>query len=73
MLIEKTGEINNEIKAVVLKNKDIELLEDQFFQWTETGKRLELWEGKKAYLDNINDGSLRRVSFWNEKSVVMFY
>jgi hypothetical protein len=50
MLVEKNGDINKEITSVLLSNnKMISLSRDQFFQWSETGKTLELWNGKKLF------------------------
>jgi hypothetical protein len=75
MLIEKSGEINKDINSVLLNNGDmIELGENQFFQITPTGKRLELWEGKNEYFENDNGAGMRRVCYWNcNKSVIAFY
>ena len=50
MLIEQNGDIDYKINTVLLTNdRLIELDEDQFFQITDTGKRLELWQGKEQY------------------------
>lgn len=78
MLIDKYGNVDNEIKGCILINKNIKLNENQFLQWTLTGKRLELWEGKKEYLDDVWNGindkncSIRRVCYWNQNSVLGF-
>ena len=47
MLIDRYGNIDYEVKGVITKNSNIVLTENQFLQWTPTGKRFELWEGKK--------------------------
>ncbi len=71
MLIEKQGNIDYKVKGFATKDNTIILLENQFLQWTPTGKRLELWDGKKEYLQNDNYSSnIRRVKYWNENSVL---
>jgi hypothetical protein len=73
MLVEKNGDINKEITSVLLSNnKMISLSRDQFFQWSETGKTLELWDGKKAFL-NKKEFGYQRVKYWLAKSVIAFY
>ena len=71
MLVDKYGNVDYEVKGVVTKDNNIILTENQFLQWTPTGKRLELWDGKKEYLQNDNYSSnIRRVKYWNENSVL---
>jgi len=74
MLIEQNGDIDYKINTVLLTNdRLIGLDEDQFFQITDTGKRLELWQGKEQYFkDNIGAG-MRRLAFWPRKSLISFY
>ena len=73
MLIDKYGNIDNKIKGVVTKDNNIILSENQFLQWTPTGKRLELWEGKKEYLqEEDTDCNIRRIKYWNDSSVYGF-
>lgn len=72
MLIEKEGNIDYKVKGFATKDNTIILLENQFLQWTPTGKRLELWDGKKEHLQNDNYSSnIRRVKYWNENSVLL--
>ena len=52
MLIDKYGSVDYEIKGAITKDNNVALTENQFLQWTPTGKRLELWEGRKEYLQN---------------------
>jgi hypothetical protein len=80
MLIERDGQITNK-KVEILLMKDngtiITLDENQFFQWTPTEKRIELWEGKEEFLKYRNGEKLtdeenfkiRRVCYWNRNSV----
>jgi hypothetical protein len=73
MLIDKYGNIDNKIKGVVTKDNNIILSENQFLQWTPTGKRLELWEGKKEFLqEEATDCSIQRIKYWNDSSVYGF-
>lgn len=52
----KTG-----ITRIVLMGGDtVAKTDDQFFQWSETGKRMELWQ----------DEPLRRIKYWSCKSVI---
>ena len=74
MLIEKDGIIDNEVNTVLLTDdRMITLDDDQFFQITSTDKRLELWQGKNDYLSNNDSCGLKRICYWNKKSVIMFY
>lgn len=64
MLIEKDGTKKNGVNGILLINGDtIELMEGQFFQVTETGKRIELWADKEGSLP-------RRIKYWNMTSVL---
>ena len=73
MLIDKLGNIDNKIKGVVTKDNNIILSENQFLQWTPTGKRLELWEGKKEFLERDDYSSnIYRIKYWNEFSIYGF-
>jgi hypothetical protein len=73
MLIDKYGNIDNKIKGVVTKDNNIILSENQFLQWTSTGKRLELWEGKKEFLERDDYSSnINRIKYWNESSIYGF-
>lgn len=73
MLIDRCGNINYEVKGVITKNNNIVLTENQFLQWTPTGKRLELWEGKKEYLEDEDpDCNMRRIKYWSENSIYGF-
>lgn len=73
MLIDKYGNIDNKIKGVVTKDNNIILSENQFLQWTPTGKRLELWEGKKEFLERDDYSSnINRIKYWNESSIYGF-
>jgi hypothetical protein len=47
--------------------------EDQFFQITETGKRLELWQGKEQYFKDDVGAGMRRLAYWPRKSLIAFY
>ena len=73
MLIEQNGNIDYKINTVLLTNdRLIGLGEDQFFQVTDTGKRLELWQGKAQYFkDDIGTG-MRRLAYWPKKSLITF-
>lgn len=51
----------------------IELGEDQFFQITDTGKRLELWQGKEQYFKDDIGAGMRRLAYWPRKSLIAFY
>jgi hypothetical protein len=75
MLINQDGTIDNETNTVLtMSNLMIELDDNQYFQITPTGKRLELWNGKKEYLDKKDPHCVsRRVTYWNMKSVVGFF
>ena len=77
MLINQDGSIDNTVKAALIKDVIVEVSGDQFFQITETGKRLELWEGKQSFLDyskdHDKDCQMRKVTGWNFRSVIMFY
>ena len=87
MLINQDGSIDNTVKAALIKDVVVEVSGDQYFQITPSGKRLELWEGKQAYLnyhnpdyDNLDydkihdkDCELKKVTGWNFRSVIMFY
>lgn len=75
MLIKKDGKINDTVSSVLLTNGTmIELGENQFFQITETGKRLELWEGKEQYFKDDNGAGMRRLKYWYyPKSTIAFY
>lgn len=73
MLIDKCGNINYEVKGVIVKDNNIMLSDNQFLQWTPTGKRLELWEGKKEYLEDEDpDCNMRRIKYWSESSIYGF-
>lgn len=73
MLIDKCGNLDNEVKGVVTKDNNIILSENQFLQWTPNGKRLELWEGKKEYMRGEDpDCNIRRIKYWNEGSIYGF-
>jgi len=68
MLIEKDGTIDNSINTVLLSNDlMVELDNKQWFQITDTGKRLELWQ-------ELEDGRMLRLKYWNmSKSVISFF
>lgn len=71
MLINADGKVNHDIKGVMVKTMNVFLLEDQFFQWTPTGKRLELWHGKGDYESPKSDLiEIRKVTGWNRDSVI---
>lgn len=73
MLIDKYGNVDHEVKGVVTKDNNIILSDNQFLQWTPTGKRLELWEGKQEYLQEEDiDCNIRRIKYWNDSSVYGF-
>lgn len=73
MLIDKYGSVNYEVKGVITKDDNIRLSENQFLQWTPTGKRLELWEGKQEYLQNEDpDCNIKRLRYWNDSSIYGF-
>jgi hypothetical protein len=74
MLINKDGIIDQEINTVITKDEGyIGLDDNQYFQITPTGKRLELWNGKKEYLNKKDPHCVsRRVTYWNMKSVIAF-
>lgn len=64
MLIEKDGVKKSDVSGILLTNGDtIKLMENQFFQVTETGKRIELWTNKEGDLP-------RRIKYWNMTSVL---
>ncbi|MGM0437939.1 MAG: hypothetical protein ACQEQD_06675 [Bacillota bacterium] len=64
MLVKKNGD-KEDVNKIILKNdKVIELENNQFFQESESGKSLELWEEKNKYC--------HKVCFWHKKSVVMY-
>lgn len=68
MYIEQDGKITNDNLVLIQNSKTnifVLLEENQFFQETKSGKRLELYEKK--------DGLTRRVAFWNMNSVIMSY
>ena len=77
MLVDKYGSVDYEVVGVVTTKGYISLENNQFLKWTTTGKRLELWEGKKEYLDKAylgnedSDCSVRRIGYWNENSVLI--
>ena len=71
MLINADGTINKDIKGVMVKTMNVFLLEDQFIQWTPTGKRLELWHGKGDCESPKSDRmEIRKVTGWNRDSVI---
>lgn len=76
MLIDKYGSIDYTVKGVITKNNNVILDNNQFLQWTPTGKRLELWEGKKEYFQLHNDDDvridIRRIRCWNDSSIYGF-
>lgn len=73
MIIDKYGSVDYEVKGVITKENNIILSENQFLQWTPTGKRLELWEGKQEYLQNEDpECNIRRIRYWNENSIYGF-
>lgn len=74
MLIEQNGDIDYKVNTVLLTNdRLIELGEDQFFQITDTGKRLELWQGKDQYFKDDVGAGMRRLAYWPRKSLIAFY
>ena len=74
MLIDMYGNINYGIKGVATTKNNVMLTDNQFLQWSKTGKRLELWEGKKQYLeDRDTDCVTRRVTYWNQNSVLAIF
>lgn len=74
MLIEQSGNIDYKTNAVLLTHdRFIGLDEDQFFQITETGKRLELWQGKEQYFKDDVGAGMRRLAYWPRKSLIAFY
>lgn len=73
MLIDKYGSVDYEIKGAITKDNNVALTENQFLQWIPTGKRLELWEGRKEYLQNEDpECNIRRIKYWNESSIYGF-
>lgn len=72
MLIEKDGSRKENINMVLLtKDREVVLNDNQFFQITPTGKRLELWKGNP---DDENAETCDRLAYWNvDSSVIAYY
>ena len=61
------------MKGAITKGSNIILSENQFLQWTSSGKRLELWEGKQEYLQEEDiDCNIRRLKYWNENYIWIY-
>lgn len=75
MLILQDGtKLDNITSFLVKKGKGwtrVGLGDNQFFHVTPTGKRIELWEGKKEYLTSLT--GFYRVKYWNMCQVISFY
>lgn len=76
MLVDMNGNVDYKVTGVITTKANFELLENQFLQWTPTGKRLELWDGKKEFLneeyDHDTECVIRRLKYWNESSIYGF-
>lgn len=76
MLIDKYGNIDYDITGVCTTKENIELLDNQFLQWTPSEKRLELWNGKEEYLnyeyDHDRECKIKRITYWNQNSILSF-
>ena len=71
MLIKKDGTIKKNINTVILtNNRGLTLDNNQFFKWTNNGKKLELWEGNPH---DENGETCSRICYWLKKSVIAFY
>ena len=74
MLVKQDGTIDNEVTDVIFTNgRRVAAYDDQFLQITQTGKRLELWEGKRDFIDNKFYGKLRRVCYWRMRTVAVLF
>ena len=62
MMIDKNGKCDNSVKAILHVNgTEIMLTDNQFFQETPSGKRIELWEGGEFG---------KRIKYWNRNSII---
>ena len=71
MIINQDGTQDEKTFMVLTKRGCVELDDNQFFQITPSGKRLELWEGKKEFLNN--SGKFYFVKAWNINSIIATY
>ena len=73
MLIDKQGKIDKSIKAFLTKTDGYIVLDkDQFLQITPSGKKIELWEGKQAFLNDSITG-YTFIKGWLRKSLIATY
>ncbi len=70
MIIGVDGRVER-IGSVLMTHGYFVLTEDQFLMIT-NDNRLELWEGKKDYLNSHDSAKCNRVGFWHMDAVVAF-
>lgn len=73
MLIKFDGTRDMEIEGVIFPNMNIVLDDNQFFQITSNNEIIELWEGKKEFLEcnaTAINTRIRRIEAWNNNDVL---
>lgn len=73
MLINKDGSINEKITMIADQQNNWKLTYNQFLQISKSGKTVELWNGKKDYLNDTLSNELRLIKRWRTSSIIGYF
>ena len=73
MLINKDGTIDFNITMIADNKHNWEIEDNQFLQVSKSGKTVELWQGKKDYLNDTLSNELRVIKRWRTSSIIGYF